>query len=56
MALYRVCRKCNEVVEVQKSTQNKSGMEYIVYKCPKCGDEVKTTINYIHYGDDMIKK
>lgn len=56
MATFKVCKKCNKVVEVKKIVRHEFGNEYIEYVCPTCGYIDKTTINHVHYGNDALKK
>ena len=52
MASYRIYKKCNELVEVQKSKQNEFVNKYIGCKYPKNDNIGKTAIYRIRYGNN----
>lgn len=52
MAKYIICENCKSFVEYSPETKLEGGTSMIVFKCPKCGHEKKTSVNHIHYGQD----
>lgn len=55
MATFKICKKCNKCVAVEKVIIHEGGMEYIKYICPECKYVDQTTINHVHYGNDALK-
>lgn len=56
MIVYTICKDCKKLVECSTEIKEQGGVIYKIFVCPNCGYTKKTSINYIHYGNDAIKK
>lgn len=56
MPTFKICKKCNKLVEIKKNTKHEFGNEHIEYVCPECGYVDSTTISHVHYGNDALNK
>ena len=56
MATIKICKNCHKCVEVKKTISYKGGTEFIEYVCPECDYIDRTSLNYVHYGNDAIMK
>ena len=55
MAKYIICEKCKRLIEYKPIARYEGGTSYTTIKCPECGHEKTTSVNYVHYGEDGKK-